>query len=114
MNAPLHQWLDVGRLSDIPRRGARQVVTPWLKLALFRTADDRVFALEDRCPHLGGALSQGIVHGVSVTCPLHSYVIGLETGMVQAPDQGCVRTLPVRQVEGRLLLGLPPATSAED
>lgn len=118
MNAPVQEpgrrWLDVGLLAEIPRRGARQVITPWLTIALFRTQDDRVFALEDRCPHKQGPLSQGIVHGVSVTCPLHNQVIGLESGNVQAPDRGCVKTLPVRQVDGRVLLGLPLAVVGED
>jgi len=100
-------WLDIGFLHDIPRRGARQVLTPWFPVALFRTADDRVYALEDRCPHKQGPLSQGIVHGTAVTCPLHSWVIGLESGSAQGGDHGCVRTLPVRNVDGRLLLGLP-------
>jgi nitrite reductase (NADH) small subunit len=109
MNAPERHWLEVGKLADIPRRGARQVVTPWLTVALFRSADDRVFALEDRCPHKGGPLSQGIVHGRLVTCPLHNQVIGLESGTVQAPDHGCVATLPVQVVDGRVLLGLPLA-----
>ena len=107
MNAPERSWLEVGMLAGIPRRGARQVVTPWLTVALFRTADDRVFALEDRCPHKGGPLSQGIVHGTYVTCPLHNQVIGLESGRVQSPDTGCVAHLPVRIVDGRVLLGLP-------
>ncbi len=101
------RWLDVGFVRDIPRRGARQVDTPWLRVALFRTADDRVFALEDRCPHKQGPLSQGIVHGSAVTCPLHNWVIGLESGTVQGPDKGCVKTLPVRNEDGRLYLGLP-------
>lgn len=105
-------WLDVGFLADIPRRGARQVLTPWFAVALFRTADDRVFALEDRCPHKQGPLSQGIVHGAAVTCPLHNWVIGLESGTAQGGDQGCVRTLPVRNVDGRLLLGLPGAAAS--
>ncbi len=113
MNAPVAEvgrnWLDVGPLGEIPRRGARQVITPWLTIALVRTQDDRVFALEDRCPHKQGPLSQGIVHGASITCPLHNWVIGLESGTVQGPDHGCVKTLPVRQVEGRILLGLPLA-----
>ncbi len=103
------QWLDVGFIADIPRRGARQIETPWMTVALFRTADDRVFALEDRCPHRQGPLSQGIVHGAAVTCPLHNWVIGLESGTVQGPDQGCVQTLAVRNEDGRLYLGLPGA-----
>ncbi|MBN8899275.1 MAG: nitrite reductase small subunit NirD, partial [Rhodospirillales bacterium] len=76
-------------------------------VAVFRTADDRVFALFDRCPHKAGKLSQGIVHGSSVTCPLHAWVIGLGDGQAQAPDEGCARTVSVRVEDGRILLGLP-------
>ena len=113
MNAPERHWLDVGLVIDIPRRGARRVETPWMDIAIFRTMDDRVFALEDRCPHRNGPLSQGIVHGAHVTCPLHNQVIGLESGRVQAPDHGCVTSLPVRVVDGRVALGLPLAVSGD-
>jgi len=73
-------WISIGSLSDIPRRGARCVDTPQGKIAVFRTADDQVYAIDDHCPHKGGPLSQGIVHGAAVTCPLHNWVISLETG----------------------------------
>lgn len=96
-------WIAIGRLSDIPQRGARCLDTPDGKIAVFRTADDRVFAIDDHCPHKGGPLSQGIVHGASVTCPLHNWVISLETGKAQGADQGCVRTIPIR-CEGETLL----------
>jgi nitrite reductase (NADH) small subunit len=95
-------WIPIGNLSDIPRRGARCVETPEGKIAVFRTADDRVFAIDDHCPHKGGPLSQGIVHGAAVTCPLHNWVISLETGKALGADEGCVRTIPVK-VEGDTL-----------
>ncbi len=65
-----------------------------------------MFALDDRCPHKAGKLSQGIVHGHSVTCPLHSWVIGLADGRAQAPDEGCTRTIPVRLDGRRILLSV--------
>ncbi|MEJ1974889.1 MAG: nitrite reductase small subunit NirD [Acetobacteraceae bacterium] len=99
-------WLDVGTLDDIPPQGARTVATSRGPVAIFRTLDDRVFALDDACPHKGGRLSQGIVHGHAVTCPLHSWVIGLADGRAAAPDEGCVRTVPVRLEGRRLLLGV--------
>ncbi|WP_416357928.1 nitrite reductase small subunit NirD [Aureimonas phyllosphaerae] len=92
----LSAWAAIGRLDDIPRRGARCVTSPLGRIAVFRTMDDKVYATEDRCPHKGGPLSQGIVHGGSVTCPLHSQVIALDTGLVQGPDEGRVRTFLVR------------------
>ena len=89
-------WLAIGAIHDIPRRGARCVATPQGRIAVFRTADDHVYAIEDHCPHRGGPLSQGIVHEASVTCPLHNWVISLETGKALGADEGSVRTIPVR------------------
>jgi len=97
-------WIDIGALDDIPRRGARVVKTPSGCVAVFRTVDDLVMAVDDRCPHKGGPLSEGIVHGRAVTCPLHNLVISLETGAVQGPDGGSVRVHDVRIVDGRVLL----------
>ena len=100
-------WVAVGRLADIPRQGARVVATEAGDVALFRTLEDEVFALDDRCPHKGGPLSQGLVHGRSVTCPLHSWVIDLASGEAQAPDRGCVRRIPARvAADGTVLLDL--------
>ena len=99
-------WTDVGALDAIPRLGARVVKTPEGCVAVFRTADDRAFALEDRCPHKGGPLSQGIVHGAGVTCPLHNWVLNLETGEAQGADEGRALALPLRVEEGRILLDL--------
>lgn len=108
MNAP---WTAIGSLADIPRRGARCVVTPRGRIGVFRTADDRVFALEDHCPHRGGPLSQGIVHGAAVTCPLHNWVISLETGQALGADDGAVKTLPIKLEDGTLYIALDPADS---
>jgi nitrite reductase (NADH) small subunit len=106
MYGQISLWADVGRLDDIPRLGSRVVRTPAIDIALFRTADDRVFALHDKCPHKAGKLSQGIVHGEFVTCPLHNWVIGLPDGQAQQPDEGCSRTVPVRLEGDRILLAV--------
>jgi nitrite reductase (NADH) small subunit len=106
MDMMVSRWVDVGALDEIPRRGARVVKTPLGCIAVFRTADDEVFALEDRCPHKGGPLSQGIVHDRSVTCPLHNWVIDLATGKAKGADEGRVATVPLRCADGRLLLDL--------
>lgn len=90
------QWIAIGHVSDIPQRGARCIKTPHGKIAVFRTSDDRVFAIDDHCPHKGGPLSEGIVHGASVTCPLHNWVISLETGKALGADEGSVRTIPLK------------------
>ncbi len=97
-------WIQVGLLSEVPRQGSRVVSTPKGEIALFRSMDDEVFALDNRCPHKGGPLSQGIVHGKRITCPLHSWVISLETGEAVAPDVGCAHRHEVRQAQGVLFL----------
>jgi len=95
-------WIAIGSADDIPVRGARCVTTPNGRIAVFRTGENQFFAIEDRCPHSGGPLSQGIVHGTAVTCPLHNWVISLETGLALGADEGCVRTVPLR-IEGTAL-----------
>jgi len=97
-------WIDIGALDDIPRLGARVVKTPLGCLAVFRAENDEVFALDDRCPHKNGPLSQGIVHGRTVTCPLHNWVISLENGSAQGSDEGQVKTFGVRIDGGRILI----------
>jgi len=97
-------WIQIGHLEDIPRQGSRVVQTSTGEIVLFRSLDDQVFALENRCPHKGGPLSQGIVHGKRVTCPLHNWVIELESGNAVAPDVGCARHHEVRVTHGVVFL----------
>jgi nitrite reductase (NADH) small subunit len=106
------QWIAIGLISDIPQRGARCIKTPHGKVAVFRTGDDRVFAIDDHCPHKGGPLSQGIVHGASVTCPLHNWVISLETGKAQGADEGAVRTIPLKTEGGTIYIASSVAVEA--
>jgi nitrite reductase (NADH) small subunit len=109
-----NRWIEIGRIEDIPRRGARRVTGPdgAAAIAVFRTADDAVFALLDRCPHRGGPLSEGIVEGHAVACPLHGWVVDLRSGRAAAPDEGCVDRLPVKLVSGRILLSVPAHNAA--
>lgn len=97
-------FVDIGALTDIPQQGARVVKTAHGCIAVFRTADDHVFALDDRCPHKGGPLSEGIVHGTSVTCPLHNWVFDMNSGQAQGSDEGMVRSYPIRVEAGRILI----------
>ncbi len=99
-------WLEVGRIEEIPSLGARVVRTPAGDIAVFRNADDEIFALRDKCPHKGGPLSQGIVHGRRVTCPLHDWKIHLDTGLAVAPDEGCAARFPVKVDDGVVHLSL--------
>lgn len=103
----MREWKTVCRVEDIPVLGARRVARPGLiDVAVFRTEDDRVFALLDRCPHKGGPLSQGIVFGDSVACPLHNWSIGLADGEARAPDEGCTARFAVQVVDGEVQLDL--------
>jgi nitrite reductase (NADH) small subunit len=97
-------WVQVGHLEDIPRQGSRVVQTSTVEIALFRSVGEQVFALNNKCPHKGGPLSQGIVHGKLVTCPLHSWVIDLESGGAVAPDVGCAHRHEVRVAHGVVFL----------
>ncbi|TXT18355.1 MAG: nitrite reductase (NAD(P)H) small subunit [bacterium] len=101
-------WIEVAHLDDIPRQGARVVKTAQGDIAVFRTVDDAVFALRDQCPHKGGPLSQGIVSGHRVACPLHDWKIALDTGLAVAPDEGCAARYPVRVSDGVVSLSLTP------
>lgn len=101
----MSEWIDVCALHDIPALGSRRVAREaGPPVALFRTADDRVFALLDRCPHKGGPLSQGIVAGHHVACPLHNWHIALDTGEARAPDVGCTARFAVRREGERIFL----------
>ncbi len=99
-------WFAIGNITDIPLRGARCVKTPQGKIAVFRTAENEVFAIEDHCPHKGGPLSQGIVHARAVTCPLHNWVISLETGRALGADEGSVKTIALKNDGGALFIAL--------
>jgi nitrite reductase (NADH) small subunit len=103
------RWIEIGSLDDIPRRGARRVARSGAAppIAVFRTADDEIFALVDRCPHREGPLSEGIVQGCAVACPLHGWVINLGRGVAEAPDEGSTRVVPVRLEGQRIWLQMP-------
>ncbi len=104
--SPGHQseWIEVGTLEQIPRLGSRVIKSAQGEIALFRTADDQVFALLNRCPHKQGPLADGLVHGHRITCPLHNWKLELESGEVVPPDVGCTPRFPVRIEQQRILL----------
>lgn len=100
------RWIEIGMLEDIPPLGARIVRGESMDIAVFRTDDDQVFALEDKCPHKGGPLSQGIVHDCRVTCPLHNLVLDLKSGKPVGPDEGQAKTIPVKNTDGRIYIAM--------
>ena len=110
-----HQWKAVCKVADIPVLGARTVKRPrQTDIALFRTGEDKVFALLDRCPHRGGPLSQGIVFGERVACPLHNWNIQLDSGCAVAPDEGCTRRFSVKVEDGEVYLDLAELQASID
>ena len=100
------KWIEVGTLEDISPLGSRVIKTDNSDIAIFRTAEDKLFALNDRCPHKGGPLSQGIVHDERVTCPLHNWVISLESGQATGPDEGCTNTYPIKLENNVIFIGV--------
>jgi len=97
----MSDWKVICRVEDIPVLGSRRVARPQgMDVAVFRNDQDQVFALLDRCPHKGGPLSQGIVFGTSVACPLHNWTISLEDGTARAPDEGCAVTFACKVEAG--------------
>lgn len=112
----MSEWTKICLVTDIPVLGARRVARPQgMDVAVFRNDQDQVFALLDRCPHKGGPLSQGIVFGTSVACPLHNWAIGLKDGCAHAPDEGCTQAFSVKVAHGEVHLNsVELATLATD
>ncbi len=104
----MSEWKKICLVQDIPVLGSRRVQrVKGMDVAVFRNDQDQVFALLDRCPHKGGPLSQGIVFGTSVACPLHNWTIGLATGCAKEPDEGCTQTFRVQVTDGVVHLNQP-------
>ncbi len=102
----MSNWIEIGAVEEIPKLGSRVVETAKGDIAVFRAADDHVFALRDKCPHKAGPLSQGIVHGHTVTCPLHNWKIDLASGEAQSPDEGCTGKYKAKVEAGIVYLAL--------
>ena len=112
MSNVVNEWSEVVALEDIPQLGSRVIKTDTMNIAVFRTAGDKVFAMKDECPHKQGPLSQGIVHGTSVTCPLHNWKIDLASGQALGPDEGCTNVFPVKVENGMVLIDFRIAVAA--
>jgi len=108
----MSNWKNICRVDDIPMLGARRVARDkGCDVAVFRNSENKVFALLDRCPHKGGPLSQGIVFGESVACPLHNWTIGLDDGCAKAPDEGCTTKFSVNVEDGLVYLDVEELNS---
>ncbi len=99
-------WIEIGTIGDITPLGSRTVHMGGLKIAVFRTSNDEVYALENKCAHKQGPLSEGIVHGCRVTCPLHNWVFDMQTGKATGADEGTVKTFPVKVTDGTIFISV--------
>ncbi len=102
----MSNWTEIATLDDIPKLGSRVIKTDTVEIAVFRTSDDEVFAIKNECPHKKGPLSEGIVHGHAVTCPLHNWKIDLASGEALGPDEGCTNTYQSKVENGKVFLSL--------
>ena len=102
----MSKWIEVVELQNIPVLGSRIIKTRDMDIAVFRGSNDQVYAIRDACPHKGGPLSQGIMHGSTVTCPLHNWKIDLTSGEALGPDEGCANVFPVKVEDGKVFLQL--------
>jgi len=102
----MSNWVEVGCVEDIPVLGARVIKNGEQNIAVFRNSNDEIFAINDECPHKKGQLSQGIVHGKSVTCPLHNWRIDLQTGEAMGLDEGCTGHYAAKVEDGKIFIDL--------
>ena len=107
-----NNWIEVVAVEEIPRLGSRVIKTDTMNIAIFRTATDDIFAMKDECPHKKGPLSQGIVHGSSVTCPLHNWKIDLASGSALGPDEGCTNVFATKVESGKVFIDISIAVAA--
>ena len=112
MSEVMNEWSEVVALEEIPQLGSRVIETDTMNIAVFRTASDEVFAMKDECPHKQGPLSQGIVHGTSVTCPLHNWRIDLASGEALGPDEGCTNVFLAKVENGVVFIDFKMAQAA--
>ncbi|MBM3727550.1 MAG: nitrite reductase small subunit NirD [Acidobacteria bacterium] len=104
-------WVRVTAAADIPPREGRAVRLGGADVAIFNLGE-RFVAIENRCPHRGGPLADGIVSNhdgaITVTCPLHNWRICLESGTVRKPTTGpaCRRSYPAKVEDGVVLVDL--------
>lgn len=111
MSADMNQdekWMRIATCESIPLREGRSVEVAGRSVAIFNLGD-RFLAVDNRCPHKGGPLAEGIVSGTTVVCPLHAWKVDVETGAVKNAQSAvpCIETFPTRVEAGVILVKLP-------
>ena len=116
----MSEWMRITECGNIPAREGRTTTVDGREIAIFNLGPstllgtgDRFLAIDNRCPHRGGPLGDGIIAGDSVVCPLHAWKVCLETGTVQRPaaTAACVQTYETQVVGGVILIALPPKSA---
>ncbi len=109
------RWIHMTACENIPPREGRAVKVNDREIAIFNLGD-RFLAVDNRCPHQGGPLCDGIVAGNTVICPLHAWKVGLETGAVERPGgvAACVITYATRVEAGVVLIELPAVVTTDE
>jgi len=102
----MSNWIKIIEIEDVPLMGSRKVVVGDDEIVIFKTKDGSIFAVNNVCPHKQGKLSEGLVHGHMVTCPLHNWDIDLETGIVKDEDNSCTKKYETKIEEGVIYLAL--------
>ena len=107
-------WIRITHAENIPLREGRAVTVGDQEVAIFNLGE-KFLAVSNRCPHRGGPLADGIVSGDSVVCPLHAWKVCLSSGAIKRPSEmhTCVRSFPVRVVDGIVLLQIAAEEAAE-
>ncbi|MCM2536146.1 nitrite reductase small subunit NirD [Neobacillus pocheonensis] len=88
--------IPVANYSNLKVRAGYSIKIDDKEIALFKLTNGEVYAIENHSPHpKGGVLTEGLVSGDYVFCPVYDWKISLVDGKVQAPDVGQVRTFQV-------------------
>ena len=109
MNTP--RWVRIASTESVPPREGRAVRVGEHEIALFNLGN-RFLAVDNRCPHRGGPLADGIVAGGAIVCPLHAWKVCLESGTVQRPADAaaCIRTYPAKVESDIVWIAIPGQT----
>ena len=111
------KYIRVTEAANIPLREGRRVNLGGVDIAIFNLGE-RFVAIENRCPHGGGPLADGIISNVggaaTVTCPMHNWRICVDSGNVAKPsDQGaCVRTFAASVEDGIVVVAVEDERAA--
>src|SRR5262245_58151738 len=97
--------INLGIIESIALGQGRCYIVGDEEVAVFRQRDGQLFATQNRCPHRDGPLSEGVMGGGKVICPLHGHKFDLASGAGSEADE-CVKTYKVGEVNGDIVLQL--------